>query len=105
MATERLFADIIQDYLSAKKDGALYVSVVEISEDLIRLYFKDGQIYHIRYGSAIGNDVLDVLEYYNLYGVTFFEGITAPDKPATDLPSTTVILERIRQTNTKIKEN
>ena len=104
MATERLFADIIQDFLDAKTSGALYVSVVEISEDLIRMYFKDGQIYHIRYGTAIGNDVLEVLEYYNLYGTTFFEGITAPDKHATDLPPTNEIMNKIREINKTIKE-
>lgn len=104
MATERLFADIVQEFLDAKKNGALYISVVEISEDLIRMYFKDGKIYHIRYGTAIGNDVLEVLEYYNLYGATFFEGITAPDKPATDLRPTNEIVEKIRQTGKKIKE-
>lgn len=104
MATERLFADIIQDFVSSKKNGALYISVVEISEDLVRMYFKDGQIYHLRYGTALGKDCLDILEFYNLYGATFFEGITAPDKPATDLPPTNEILARIRQMNKKIKE-
>jgi hypothetical protein len=104
MASDRLFSDIIQDFISAKKSGALYISVVEISEDLIRMYFKNGEIYHLRYGTAIGYDCLDVLEYYNLYGATFFEGISAPDKPATDLPPTQEILERIRQMKKQIKE-
>jgi len=103
MESEQLFADVIQNYLSAKKNGALYVAVVETSEDLIRMYFKDGQIYHLRYGTALGNDCLDILEYYNLYSATFFEGITAPDKPAADLPSTQKITARIRLMNKKVK--
>ena len=103
MESEQLFADVIQKFLDGKKNGALYVAVVETSEDLIRMYFQDGQIYHVRYGTALGNDCLDILEYYNLYSATFFEGITAPDKPAADLPSTQKIMERIRQMNKKVK--
>lgn len=103
MAEERYFADVIQDFLNAKKNGALYVSVVETSEDLVRIYVKDGEIYHLRYGTAIGKDCLDILEFYNLYSAIFFEGIRAPDKPAEDLPSTKEILSRIRQMNKTVK--
>lgn len=101
---ERLFADLVQELLSAKKNGAMYVSVVETSEDLVRMYFKDGQIYHLRYGTAIGRDCLDILEYYNLYSATFFEGIKAPDKPAVDLPATGEILSRIRRMGKTIRK-
>jgi len=100
---ERFFADLVQDLLNAKKNGALYISVVETSEDIIRMYIKEGQIYHLRYGTAIGRDCLDILEYYNLYSATFFEGILAPDKLAVDLPPTAEILSRIRRLGKKVK--
>ncbi|MCK9418746.1 MAG: DUF4388 domain-containing protein [Nitrospirae bacterium] len=103
MEQEQLFADVIQDILTARKNGALYVNIRETSEDILRMYFKEGQIYHLRYGTAIGNDCLDILDYYNLYSATFFEGITAPDKPPADLPSTKEILAKIRQLNKKVK--
>lgn len=103
MEKERFFADVIQDILSAGKNGALYVNIRETSEDILRMYFKDGQIYHLRYGTAIGNDCLDILEYYNLYSATFFDGITAPDKPPADLPSTKEILTKIRRLDKKVK--
>jgi len=103
MAGERLFADVIEEYCSKKQRGALYISVVETSEDLIRIYFKDGVIYHMRYGSAIGKDCLDILEYYTLYSATFFDGIPAPDKPASDLPTTGEIIAAVRRQNKKVK--
>jgi hypothetical protein len=103
MEKEQLFAEVIQDILTARRNGALYVSMREISEDILRMYFKDGQIYHLRYGTAIGNDCLDILDYYNLYSATYFQGITAPDKPPADLPSTKEILARIRQLNKGVK--
>ena len=105
MAEEQFFENIVEDVVRAKKSGALYINVVENSEDLIRIYFKDGEIYHMRYGTAVGNDCLEVLEYYRLYDAMFFDGITAPDAHARDLPPTRAILERIRQMEQKIKEN
>ena len=55
MEKEQLFAEVIQDILTARRNGALYVSMREISEDMLRMYFKDGQIYHLRYGTAIAS--------------------------------------------------
>ncbi len=39
MATKKLFADVLQGYLAGKKTGALFVSVAEASENLIRFFF------------------------------------------------------------------
>jgi len=103
MGEERYFADVIQDILNERTNGALYVSAVETSEDLVRIYFKDGEIYHLRYGTAIGKDCLDILEFYNLYSAIFFKGISAPDKPSADLPSTQEIMTKIRGMEKKVK--
>ena len=103
MADERMLGDVMRDLYDNKKSGALYVSVVETSEDLIRIYFEKGEIYHLRYGTAIGNDCLDILEYYELYSATFFEGITAPDASAKGLPSTRDIVSRITGFTKKVK--
>ena len=102
-ADERMLGDVMKDLYDKKKSGALYVSVVETSEDLIRIYFEKGEIYHLRYGTAIGNDCLDILEFYELYSATFFEGITAPDASAKVLPSTRDIVSRIGGLTKKVK--
>ncbi len=103
MAEQQLLGDMMRELCDKKKSGALYVSVVETSEDLIRIYLEKGEIYHLRYGTAIGNDCLDILEFYDLYSATFFEGIKAPDTPAKDLPPTRAILDRIGRLNQKVK--
>jgi hypothetical protein len=103
MAGEKQLGEVIRDLSNEKKSGALYVSVVETSEDLIRVYFEKGDIYHLRYGSAVGKDCLDIIEYYNLYSATFFQGIKAPDTPAADLPSTQEILAMVGRLDKKVK--
>jgi hypothetical protein len=104
MAEEKLFADVIQGIYEAKKNGALYVSTVEASEDLFRVYFKNGEIYHIQYGSASGNDCLDIVEYYTLHSATFFEGIRAPERtPSMNLPPTKIIIALLRRLDKKVK--
>jgi hypothetical protein len=79
MATERYFSDVMQDIRDAKKTGALFVGIRESSEDLIRIYFKNGEIYYLSYGSAIGQDCMDIIEYYTWQNATFFEELTAPE--------------------------
>lgn len=102
MKTELLLADILEELYEAKKTGALYLRILETSEDLFRIFFKNGNICHIRYGSAVGKDCLDILEYYNLTGATFFDGINAPNRPASDLPDTEQIISLIRGFDKKV---
>ncbi len=103
MADERMLGDVMRDLNDKKKSGALYVSVVATSEDLIRIYFEKGEIYHLRYGTAVGNDCLDILEFYDLYSATFFEGIKAPDTVAKDIPKTGAIISLIKGLDKKVK--
>jgi hypothetical protein len=103
MAGERLFADVLQELRDAKKTGALYVSMVETSEDLVRIYFRNGDIYHLRYGSAVGKDCLDILEYYNFWSATFFDGILAPGGAVSDLPETARLIALLRDLKKTVK--
>ena len=86
-----------------EEEGALYIRIVEKSEDMVRFYFQSGEIYHVRYGSAIGNDCLDILQFYSFETASFYEGISAPDKPAKDLPSTDEIIARFRKAGQSVK--
>jgi hypothetical protein len=101
MQTELYLADILQELYDAKKTGALYVRIVETSEDLYRMFFKNGNICHVRYGSAVGKDCLDILEYYTLAGATFFDGVNAPIRTS-DLPDTEQIISMMRGFNKKV---
>jgi hypothetical protein len=104
MAEEKMFADVIQGIYEEKKSGALYVSTVETSEDLFRIYFKNGEIYYMRYGSASGSECLDIIEYYGLNSATFFEGIQAPERiPLMNLPPTKIIIALLRGLDKKVK--
>jgi hypothetical protein len=103
MAKERLVADLLQHMQRAKKSGAIYISVKEQSEDMARFYFRNGELYHVRYGSAVGRDCLDILHYYVLSSASFFEGVQAPDAPAKDLPATDEIIAHFRRTGQLVK--
>jgi len=103
MARERLVADLLQELQLAKKDGALYITVKERSEDMARFYFRNGELNHVRYGSAVGRDCLDILQYYTLKSASFFEGIVSREAPAKDLPSTGDIIARFRSTGQVVK--
>lgn len=78
MAKDRLFADVLQELCAAKKSGQLFVNVTQSSEDLIRIYINKGEIYYFSYGSAIGQDAMDIIEYYTFGNATFLEASTPP---------------------------
>jgi len=103
MLIERSLCDVLRELHQGRQTGALYIDVVEQSEDMLRIFFENGEIYYIRYGTASGNDVLDIIEYYNLYSATFFEGITAPGNPVRNLPPTAAIIVRLDPLKKKVK--
>lgn len=104
MRQERLLADVVRELYAGKQNGALYVSMVETSEDLFRIYFRNGEIYHIRYGTAVGKDCLDIMEFYTLNSATHFEGILSPgDVSSPDLPPTVEIIAFLRTLGTTVK--
>ena len=100
---ERTFDAVLRELYQGKKTGGLYVDMVEQSEDMLRVFFDKGEISFIRYGTALGNDVLDIIEYYNLYSATFYEGVTAPGEPVRDLPPTQTIISRIAALHKNVK--
>jgi len=103
MAKEQYFADLIEEIYKTKKNGSLFVNVIESSEDLIRIYFKDGEIYYISYGSAIGQDALDIIEYYTLLNATFFEGLAAPEGIVPSKFPTKKFIASMKNTNKKVR--
>jgi hypothetical protein len=103
MARERLFADVLQELSDAKKIGQLFVNVEQSSEDLIRIYLKKGQIYYLSYGSAIGQDAMDILEYYSFGNATFLEGSGAPAGTAALQFPTKKFIAMMRKADKRVK--
>lgn len=101
MPNEKLFADLLQEYAQTKKTGALYVSVTAASENLIRFYFKDGNIYHISYGPLKDKECLDVLDCYDFSRAVFFTGLKA-SAASSDLPKTAEIIALVRKSGKKV---
>ncbi len=102
MAVLKSFADVLQEYCTAKKTGALFVSVAEASENLVRFYFKDGDIYNLSYGPVKDRECLDILECYNLGKAVYFDGMKAPSVSA-GLPKTAEIIAKIRNSGKQIQ--
>jgi hypothetical protein len=103
MAKEQYFADVLEELYDGKKSGALFINVVESSEDLIRIYVREGEIYHITYGSAVGQDALDIIEYYTLRKVTFFERLAAPEGTKPSKFSTKKFIASMKNTYKKVR--
>ena len=103
MAKERFFADLMQEINDAKKSGSLFINVLQSSEDLIRIYFKKGEIYYLSYGSAIGQDAMEIIEYYTLQNATFFEGLAAPEGTTASKFPTQKFIAMLEKTMKKVR--
>lgn len=101
MIKERLCADVLQELFDAKKTGALFVSVKAKSENLIRFYFKDGEIIYLNYGPISNRECLDMLDCYDLDKAVFLNGHKAPGT-ASNLPSTVTIITVFRKNVKKV---
>ena len=103
MAQDRNFADVLQELYDAKKSGSLFVTVLQSSEDLVRIYLRNGEIYHLTYGSAIGQDALDIIEYYTLRNLTFLEGLEAPAGTVPAKFATRKSIDTMRKANKPVR--
>src|SRR5512134_2380807 len=85
---ELLLGDVIDEYRSRRKTGALFVDVKQSSLYLIRIYLRGGEIYCLSYGPVKGNECLELLEFYDFKNAVFLDGVAIPvatrDIPATD---------------------
>ncbi len=102
MATLKLFADVLQEYHAGKKTGALFVTVAEASENLIRFYFKDGNIYSMSYGQAKDKECIEILDCYDLGKIVYFDGLKTPSA-SPGLPSTGEIINRVRTSGKQVQ--
>lgn len=102
MAVTKLLADVLLDYHSKKKTGALFVSVIEASENLIRVYFQEGRITSLSYGTAKDREFLDILDCYTLGKAVYFDGMKTPAVSA-NLPATPEIISLVRNSGKQIQ--
>jgi hypothetical protein len=102
VATLKLFADVLQECHTEKKTGALFVTVAEASENLIRFYFKDGNIYSISYGQAKDKECIEILDCYDLGKTVYFDGLKAPSATP-GLPSTEEIITTVRKSGKQVQ--
>lgn len=97
------FSDLLKELHEGRKSGQLFVLVVESSEDLFRIYLKDGEIYYVSYGSAIGQDALEIVEYYNLDNATFLQGSAAPAGTAAMKVETRKFISLMEKADKKVR--
>ncbi|MDH4162163.1 MAG: hypothetical protein OEW15_05665 [Nitrospirota bacterium] len=95
MAAMRLFADVLEEYHQSKKTGAMFVEIAGKSENLVRFFFKDGELCNLSFGPAKDRECIDILECYEFQKVVMFDGMKSP-VICENLPPTRDIIEKMR---------
>lgn len=91
-----LFADVLQEFNTKKKTGALFAVVDHSTDHMARLYFEDGEILHLSYGRLHGKEFLEHLDNYDFGMAIFLSGIKPPRSAAADPPDTRTVIETIK---------
>ncbi len=91
---------VVSDISQKKKTGMLSI-MVKVTKQLFKIYFTDGEIYHLFYGNHKNADCfsdLDVLEFADCF---FFSGAKSSTSERIDIP-TSKIIERFKAANKSV---
>jgi len=97
--------DIVDNLSKTKSTGLLTVNFSS-DKNLLKIYLKDGAVYHISYGFKKGFECLNDIATRQPISYNFISNITI-DISSSNLPSTDQIVETFKHTTDfeKIKEN
>ncbi|HUJ18573.1 MAG TPA: hypothetical protein VL197_11340 [Nitrospirota bacterium] len=101
MPASRLLGDVLHEYHEGKKNGALFVAVKEKTDNLIRIFFQNGEIRHLSSGQCSGKDCLEIIDCYELTTAYFMKDMKAP-AITSDLPPTEQIIDQFRRSGRSV---
>ncbi len=102
MAIVKLFADVLEEYHQNKKTGAMFVEIAGKSENLVRFFFKDGNLCSLSFGPAKDRECIDILDCYEFQKVVLFDGMKSPTV-CDNLPPIKDIIEKMRACGKKVE--
>lgn len=106
-----VLAEIVADIHRRKLTGLLSITVKEASQ-LFKIYFTDGEIYHIAYMQARNAECLDLIDNLDLCACGFLPKIrlsfspqARQNKALSELPGTVEIIRYFEMTVTTLESN
>jgi hypothetical protein len=91
-----LFADVLQEFYSKGKTGALFTVVEQNADHMVRFYFEHGLIRHVSFGPLKGKECLERLVRHEFGMAVFCTGMQPPRVCHSDLPITSNIIADIK---------
>lgn len=91
---------VISDFSQKKKTGMLSV-MVKVTNQLFKIYFADGEIYHLFYGDRRNAECFIDFEKIEFSDCFFFSGAKANTNERINLP-TSEIIRRIKAANKSV---
>ncbi len=88
---------VVSDISQKKKTGMLSV-MVKVSNQLFKIYFADGEIYHLFYGNRKNSDCFSDLDKIEFSDCFFFSGAKSNTSEKINIP-TSEIIRRLKDSN------
>ena len=96
MPASRMLGNVLHECHGEKRNGALFVAVKQKSDNLVRIFFQNGEIQHLSYGQCSGKDCLEIIDCYEFTTAYFVKDMKAP-AVSNDLPPTAQIIDQFRR--------
>jgi hypothetical protein len=97
-----LFADVLQELHEDRKTGALFVTVVQSTQYLVRFWFENGEIRRLSYGPLRGGECMELLDCYDFGNAIFYDGMKTPFGADRQIPRTPGFISDLRKTGKTI---
>ncbi len=81
---------VVSDISQKKKTGMLSV-MVKVTKQLFKIYFADGEIYHLFYGNRKNSDCFSDLEKIEFSDCFFFSGAKSNTSEKINIPTAEII--------------
>jgi hypothetical protein len=98
-----LFADVLHEFYSKGKTGALFAVVDRNTDHMVRFYFENGLIHHLSFGPLKGKECLERLGCCEFGMAIFCTGLKPPRVYHSDLPITSNIIATVKNMRKTIR--
>jgi hypothetical protein len=93
--------DSVVSDISQKKKTGMLSAMVKVSKQLFKIYFADGEIYHLFYGNRKNSDCFSDLEKIEFSDCFFFSGAKSNTSERINIP-TSEIIRRLKDSNKSV---
>jgi hypothetical protein len=99
---EMTLFEVVADINRNKKTGILSIAIKGDDKNLLKMFFKDGDVYHLTCGSQKDADCVSKCDTMDFSSCSFLPNAKAEASQNASLPPTSVIIQMLEKKNARV---